>query len=47
MMEYPPLWERFEQKIKVLSEDPEVEWVDVIDLPNLLRKKQPASGMLS
>ena len=27
-------------KIKALSEDPEVEWVDVADLPDLLRKAQ-------
>ena len=47
MMEYPPLWERFEQKIKALSEDPEVEWVDVIDLPDLLRRNQSAPGTLS
>ena len=38
MMDFSTLWERFEAKIKALSEDPEVEWVDVIDLPGLLRK---------
>ena len=32
MMDVPQLWERFEVKIKTLSEDPDVEWVDVIDL---------------
>lgn len=32
MMEYEKLWERFEFNIKTLSEAPEVEWVDVIDL---------------
>ena len=47
MMEYPPLWDRFEQKIKALSEDPEVEWVDVIDLPDLLHKNQTAPGTVS
>ena len=41
------LWDRFEQKIKTLSEDPEVEWVDVIDLPDLLRKNQSAPGAVS
>ena len=41
----PTLWERFELKIKALSEDPEVEWVDVIDLPGLLRKEQPRPGI--
>ena len=32
MMDVPQLWERIELKIKTLSEDPDVEWVDVIDL---------------
>ena len=32
MMDIPQFWERFEIKIKTLSEDPDVEWVDVIDL---------------
>ena len=44
MMDFSTLWERFEAKIKVLSEDPEVEWVDVIDLPGLLRKKGTCPG---
>ena len=36
MMDFSTLWERFEIKIKTLSEDPEVEWVDVIDLAELI-----------
>ena len=32
MMDFDTLWERFEAGSKALSEDPEVEWVDVIDL---------------
>ena len=36
MMDCPQYWERFELMIKLLSEDPEVEWVDVIDLVPLL-----------
>ena len=39
MMEYPTLWERFEEKIKLLSEDPEVEWVDVVDIVEILKQK--------
>ena len=38
MMDFSTLWERFEINIKALSEDPEVEWVDVIDLAELLCK---------
>ena len=36
MMDCPQIWERFELAIRLLSEDPEVEWVDVIDLVPLL-----------
>ena len=36
MMDCPQIWERFELAIKTLSEDPDVEWVDVIDLVPLL-----------
>ena len=36
MYEYPPLWDQFEQKIRAISEDPENEWVDVVDLVPLL-----------
>ena len=42
MMDFPTFWERFEINIKTLSEDPEVEWVDVIDLVPLLHPKTPA-----
>jgi len=38
MMDCPQIWERFELAIKLLSEDPDVEWVDVIDLVPLLKK---------
>ena len=38
LMEYPALWERFEDKIRALSENPEVEWVDVIDIVDVLNK---------
>ena len=36
MMDCPQIWERFDLAIRLLSEDPEVEWVDVIDLVPLL-----------
>ena len=39
MMDVPQLWERIELKIKTLSEDPDVEWVDVIDLVPLCGRK--------
>ena len=37
MMDCPQIWERFELAIRTLSEDPDVEWVDVIDLVPLCR----------
>ena len=40
MMEYDKLWERYEQLIQALCADPDVEWVDVIDLVPLLQKKE-------
>lgn len=36
MMDCPQIWERFELAIRLLSEDPDVEWVDVIDLVPLM-----------
>ena len=36
MMDCPQIWQRFELAIRLLSEDPEVEWVNVIDLVPLL-----------
>ena len=32
MMDDPALWQAYEDKLKKLNEDPEVEWVNVIDL---------------
>ena len=32
MMDSPGLWQQFEDKIAALSADPDVVWVDVIDL---------------
>lgn len=40
MMDCPQFWERFELMIRLLSEDPEVEWVDVIDLIPLCQDKK-------
>ena len=47
MMDFSTLWDRFEQKIKALSEDPDVEWVDVADLADLLRINQSSPAALS
>lgn len=38
MMEYEPLWARFEDCIRTISEDEEAEWIDVVDLVPLLKK---------
>ena len=35
MMEDPVLWQAYEDKLKRLNEDPEVEWINVIDLVSL------------
>ena len=37
LMDCPQFWERFDLMIKTLSEDPDVEWVDVIDLVPLCK----------
>ena len=37
LMDCPQFWERFELMIKSFSEDPETEWVDVIDLVPLCK----------
>lgn len=37
LMDVPQLWKNYEMKIKALSEDPEVEWVDVVDLVPLCK----------
>ena len=37
MMDCPQFWERFDLMIKTLSEVPDVEWVDVIDLVPLCK----------
>ncbi|MGI5868645.1 MAG: polysaccharide deacetylase family protein [Kiritimatiellia bacterium] len=38
MYEYDALWDQFEQKIQVISEDPDAEWVDVVDIVPVLKK---------
>lgn len=37
MMEYDTLWDRFDAMIRKISSDPDVEWVDVIDLVPLCK----------
>lgn len=32
LFEYEPLWEQFEQKIRMISEDPDAEWANVVDV---------------
>ena len=32
MFEYDPLWEQLEQKIRMITEDPDAEWANVIDV---------------
>jgi len=39
MLDYDKLIEQYELKIRLLSEDPEVEWIDVKDIVPLCRKK--------
>lgn len=39
MMDCPQLWERFELTIKMLSEHPDVQWIDVIDIVPMLSAK--------
>ena len=37
-LNYEPLWQQLEYKLAYLANDPDVEWVDVIDLVSLLHK---------
>lgn len=36
MFEYDPLWQQLEDKIKVISEDPDNQWVDVVDIATII-----------
>lgn len=36
MYEYDPLWHQLEYKLAALAEDPDVEWINVVDLVPLL-----------
>ena len=38
MLDCEGLWNQYEQKIKFISEDPDAEWIDVIDIMHLPRK---------
>ena len=38
MLEYDKLWEQYELKIKMISEDPDAEWANVIDLVRETKK---------
>ena len=37
MLDYDRLWEQFEYKLQFISEDPDAEWADVIDIVPLLK----------
>lgn len=37
LLEYDQLWNQYEQQIKFISEDPDAEWIDVIDIVHLPR----------
>ena len=39
IFEYDPLWDQLEGKIRTISEDPDAEWIDVVDLARMLPKK--------
>ena len=39
MLDYDKLYDQLDQKIKYISEDPEAEWVDVVDLAKELEGK--------
>ena len=34
--EYDPLWDQLEGKLRCIEEDPDAEWIDVVDLARLL-----------
>ncbi len=37
MFEYDPLWDQLEEKIRFITNDPESEWADVVDIVPLCR----------
>ena len=37
MMDCEGMWDQLEQKIRYITEDPDAEWVDVIDLVPLCK----------
>lgn len=44
LMDSPQLWARFELAIKILSESPDVEWIDVIDIVPLIHAAKSGSA---
>ncbi len=36
LFEYGPLWDQLEGKLRFIAEDPDAEWIDVVDLARLL-----------
>lgn len=43
MMNYDELWNYFEEKIKIITEDPDTEWADVIDIVPMLKGNKKAT----
>ena len=39
MFRYDEMWDHFEAKIRYITEDPDTEWANVIDIVPLLTKK--------
>ena len=39
MFDYEPLWQQLEDKIRYITEDPDTEWADVIDIVPLLGRQ--------
>ncbi len=40
IFEYDPLWDQLEGKLRLIAEDPDAEWIDVVDLARML----PSAG---
>jgi len=36
IFEYDPLWDQLEGKLRLIAEDPDAEWIDVVDLARML-----------
>ena len=41
IFEYDPLWDQLEGKLRLIAEDPDAEWIDVVDLARMLSASRP------